>query len=108
ALKQTAPTEEDYQGIMINNMALQHEKEIIGHHNPLVTLTKLIYRVAEKEIVDQVEQVETEHIKYIVVMAGVLINTDYEYTDYLWLNHFSVYDVKNKVFLVDEKSPVTE
>lgn len=106
-LKQTQPTEADYQGIKINNMALLHDKEIIGHHNPLVTLTKLVYKEAEKQILEQVELVETEHIRYIVVMAGVLINTDYEYTDYLWLNHFSVYDVKNKVFLDDKKSPAT-
>lgn len=102
-LKTIEPTDEDYQGIKINNMAVQFEKEIASHHNPLVTLTKLTYKEAEKQIVRQVESMETGHIKYMIIIAGVLINTDYEYTDYLWLNHFSVYDVEKKTFLVDKE-----
>jgi hypothetical protein len=103
-LKQTVPTAVDYQGIIINNLVLQHEKEITGHHNPIATLTKIIYEEAEKQILDQVKSMELEHINYIVTVSGVLINTDSAYTDYLWLKHFSVYDVKNKIFLEEKKN----
>lgn len=103
-LKLTEPNVLDYQGIIINNLVLQHEKEITGHHNPIATLTKFIFKEAEKQIFDQVKSVEIEHINYIVIMDGVLINTDYEYTDYLWLNHFEVYDVRNKIFLEEKQN----
>lgn len=103
-LKQAQPTSIDYQGVVINNLVLQHEQEIAGHHNPIATLTKIIYEDAERQILDQVKAVEIEHINYIITMSGVMINTDYEYTDYLWLNHFSVFDVRNKVFLEDKRN----
>ncbi len=103
-LKQTEPIAIDYQGIIISNMVLQHQKEIIAHHNPIATLTKLIYKEAERQILDQVNSMEIKHINYILILSGVLINTDYTYTDYLWLNHFEVYDVKKKIFLENKNN----
>lgn len=106
-LKQTEPTTEDYQGITIDNKVFKHSKEIMADDYPLVAMTKITYQEAEEQILRQIRSVEIEHTKYIVIMAGVLINTDYMYTDYWWLNHFLVYDVKNKVLVEDKKLSIT-
>jgi hypothetical protein len=103
-LKQTKPIAIDYQGILINNMAVQREQEIVGHHNPIAVLTRLTNQEAEKQIMEQVNSMEIKHVNYIVSMSGILINTDYPYTDYLWLNHLAVYDAKNKTFLGERKN----
>lgn len=101
-LKESEPTAIDYEGIIINNLVFQHRNEILAHHNPMAALTKFIQKEAEKQIIDQVNAIEMENVNYIVIMSGVLINTDFEYTDYLWLNHFSVFDVKHKSFLEEK------
>jgi len=91
-------------GLKQTDMAVQHEQEIVGHHNPIAVLTRLTNQEAEKQIMDQVNSMEIKHVNYIVIISGILINTDYPYTDYLWLNHLAVYNAKNKIFLEERKN----
>jgi hypothetical protein len=37
-------------------------------------------------------------MNYIVILTGVLINTDYLYSDYQVIKHIVIYDVKKKIF----------
>ncbi len=46
----------------------------------------MIQHESEQQILDQIKSIEIEHVDYVLVLSGVLINTDYQYTDYLWLN----------------------
>jgi hypothetical protein len=101
SLKQTNPPANDYQGAVIGNLAVQHEHEIVHGRHPLIALTKLIQQESEKQILDQINAIEMEHVDYALVLSGVLINTDYQYTDYLWLNRVIVYDAKKKVVVED-------
>jgi hypothetical protein len=92
-------TEDDYQGGKIAAMALRHEKEIQEAQNPIVALTKMAATSAEDQIRKHVLDVDLNHIKYIVIITGVLIDTDYQYCDYQSCDHLLVYDVGQKKFV---------
>jgi hypothetical protein len=98
-------TEEDYQGDKILELADKHENEIINSKNQILELTKIISRDAERQIRKDVLDISLEHVKYIVIVTGVLINTDYQYSDYQATNHLMIYDVNKKEFVEDSKNP---
>lgn len=90
--------EEDYQADKIGQFALAHKEEILKADIPIVEFTKMISREAEKQIRAHVLEVNMEHMNYIVIVTGVLINTDYLYSDYQVIKHIVIYDVKKKEF----------
>jgi hypothetical protein len=98
-------TEEDYQSGKILELANQHKKEILGAKNPLIELTRITSLEAERQIKKHVLDMSLEHIKYVIVVTGVLINTDYPYSDYQSIDHIMVYDVRQKKFVEDLKNP---
>ena len=98
--------EEDYQGGKIAQLALDHQKEILGAENPIIELTKITSKQAEKEIRAHILDVGMEHIKYVILITGILINTDYSYSDYLCVDHFMVYDADKKTIIEDVKNPL--
>jgi len=100
-------TEEDYQGGKIGELALAHQTEILGAENPIIELTKLTSREAERQIRAHVLDVTTVHMNYIVIITGVMINTDFSYSDYISVEHFMVYDVRQKKFVEDVKKPLS-
>lgn len=91
--------EEDYQGSKIAELAFEHETEILEAENPIIELTKVTSQEAEKQIRAHVLEIGMEHIKYIVIITGVMINTDYQYSDYQFVDHILVYDVRKKQFV---------
>jgi hypothetical protein len=99
--------ESDYQGGKIGQLALDHQKEILGTENPIIELTKVTSKEAERWIRAHVLDVSMEHTKYVIIITGVLINTDYSYTDYISTDHFMVYDVSKKAFVEDVKNPIS-
>jgi hypothetical protein len=95
----TEITEDDYQGGKLAQMALKYEKVIKEAKNPIVELTKMAAISAEQHIRSHVLDVDLTHIKYIVIITGVLIDTDYQYCDYQSCDHILVYDVRQKKFV---------
>ncbi|HEV8511960.1 MAG TPA: hypothetical protein VGQ59_01715 [Cyclobacteriaceae bacterium] len=96
-------TEDDYQGGKISEMALLHQNEIKTADHPIIELTKITSLEAEKQIREHILEVDLKHVKYIMITTGIMINTDYTYTDYLWMQHFMVYDVSKKAFIEELK-----
>jgi len=96
---------EDYQGSKILELATQHRKVIMSARNPILELTRITSLEAERQIKEHVLDVSLDHIKYIVVITGVLINTDYQYSDYQSIDHLMVYDVIKKEFVEDLRNP---
>jgi hypothetical protein len=94
-------TEDDYQGGKIAELTLKHNDEIKSAKNPIVALTKIASLSAEEQIRKHVLDIDLTHIKYVVIITGVLIDTDYQYTDYQSCNHILVYDVRQKKFVED-------
>jgi hypothetical protein len=98
-------TEDDYQGGKIAALALLHKTEILNAANPIITLTRITSRAAEKQISAHVLDVDMKHAKYIVIISGVIINTDFSFTDYQYMDHVMIYDVAKKSFVEDLKNP---
>jgi hypothetical protein len=97
--------EEDYQGGKIAQLALAHKQEILGAKDPIIELTKITAKQAEQEIRSYIHDTHLEHIRYVILVAGVMINTDYSYSDYLSVDHFMVYDVEKKAVVEDIPNP---
>ena len=97
--------EDDYQGGKIAQLALGHQKQILGAGNPIIELTNIVAKQAEQEIRSHIPDAGLEHIKYVILVAGVMINTDYSYSDYFSVNHFMVYDVAKKAIVEDVPNP---
>jgi hypothetical protein len=100
-------TDEDYQGDKIGELALRHEKEILESANPIIELTRVTSRSAEKQIRKHVLDVTMEHVKYIVIITGVMINTDYAFSDYQYVDQILIYDVPKKSFIEEFRNPST-
>ncbi len=96
-------SEEDYQGGKIAEYALENKESIISSPNPIIELTRITSRVAENQIRAHVLDVDLQHVKFIVIITGVIINTDYAYTDYQYVDGISVYDVRRKKFVEEIK-----
>ena len=97
-------TEDDYQSDKIAALALDHRKEILAEDNPIIALTKLTSRSAENQIRAHVLDVQMPHVKYIVIITGVIINTDYNFSDYQFISHIMIYDINKKLFIEDLKN----
>ncbi len=98
--------EEDYQGSKIAELVFEHEDEILSAENPIIELTRITSQEAEKQIRAHVLEIGMEHIKYIVIITGVMINTDYQYSDYQFVDHVLVYDVRKKQFVAERHNPL--
>jgi hypothetical protein len=99
-IKVESPTEDDYQEQVIEQLAFAHEQEILSASNPLVELTRITCREAERKMTDYAQKVHERHFKYAVVVVGVIINTDYQYDDYLWIDHLAVKDIEQDKWIV--------
>jgi hypothetical protein len=99
-IKVGSPTEDDYQEQVIEQLAFAHEQEILSSSNPLVELTRITCRQAERKMTDYAHKVPDRHFKYAVVVIGVIINTDYQYDDYLWIDHLAVKDIAKDKWIV--------
>ncbi len=92
-----SPHEPDYQQMTIEQFALLHNEEIISSKVPLVTFTKLV----NKEIARIMEDIPRHqvHYRYVIMVTCVIINTDYGFPDYIWVDNLSIYDLRTEQFL---------
>jgi hypothetical protein len=99
-------TENDYQGGKIAELVLRHKQEILASENPIITLTRVTSVSAEEQIKALLLDMDLENMKYIVIITGVMINTDYKFTDYQYVDHILVYDVLKKQKIDDLRNPL--
>jgi hypothetical protein len=98
-LKPQVPSGEDYQEGMIEQLAYAHRDEILASPEPLIALTHVTYHEAVKLMSAYASKVRERHFKYAVVVGGIIINTDYRFPDYVWIEKISVLDVKKNIWL---------
>jgi len=91
---------EDYQEQVIEQLALRHQDEILKSDKPLLALTRVVFDEAEQQMTQYAHAVHERHFAYAVVVVGVIINTDYAFNDYLWIDHVSVKDIKKDLWLM--------
>lgn len=93
------PMEDDYQEQVIEKLALQNKESILSSKNPLVTLTGAITKEAARRMTSYAREVHERHFAYAVVVVGVIINTDYEYDDYLWIQQIAIKDIEKDAWI---------
>ena len=101
-------TEDDYQGGKLGELALRHKKEILAARDPIIELTKLTLQSAEKQIRAHVLDMEIAHVKCIVIITGVIINTDFSFSDYQYIDRIMVYYVNKQTFVEDLRNPLVQ
>jgi len=79
--------------------ALRHQKEILTAKEPLVTLTKIVSKQAEQKMIEYAQKVHERHFAFPVVVVGVIINTDFQFDDYLWIEKIAIKDIKKNVWI---------
>lgn len=84
---------------VLEQLALRHQEETMSAKEPLVVLTRVAYNEAERKITSYAKQVRERHFAYAVVVVGVIINTDYQFDDYLWIDHIAIKDIENDVWV---------
>ncbi|HKH60844.1 MAG TPA: hypothetical protein VKA49_08435 [Flavitalea sp.] len=102
-LKPQIPTQEDYQEGMILQFAYAHRSEILASSEPILSFTQLTYHEAVRQMAYYASKVKERHFKYAVIVGGVIINTDYMFTDYLWIETVSILDIQKNVFVEGRK-----
>lgn len=98
-------TEDDYQEDKIAAITLRHRDEIKKATLPSVAHTMVMSAEAEQQIMNYVSKVKITHIRYIFIITGVLVNTDFKYADYQYVEHFMVFDVAQNTFVEDLRRP---
>jgi hypothetical protein len=99
-IKKGQPSEDDYQEQIIEQLALGRQKEILAAKQPIVALTKFISKEAERRMTKYVHSVHERHFKFAVVIVGVIINTDYQFDDYLWIDHVAIKDIAKDTWIL--------
>ncbi|HET9276702.1 MAG TPA: hypothetical protein VFN95_00910 [Flavitalea sp.] len=102
-LKPKVPAQEDYQEGMIVQLAFAHHSEILTSSEPILSFTQLTYREAIRQMSYYASKVKERHFKYAVIVGGIIINTDYMFTDYLWIETVSVLDIQKNTFVEGKK-----
>lgn len=102
-LKSQPPSQQDYQENIIEQLAYAHRNEILSSQEPILSFTRVIYHKAMKQMTDYVAKIKERHFKYAVVVRGVIINTDYTFPDYLWIERVSILDVEKNLWVEAEK-----
>jgi hypothetical protein len=93
-ISKALPTEDDYQEQTIEQLALSHREEILKAKAPLVALTRIVAQEAERKMTSYAKQVHERHFAYAVLVVGVIINTDYQFDDYLMIDQVYIKDIK--------------
>jgi hypothetical protein len=88
------PSEDDYQEQVLEQLALRHQQEILSAPEPLVMLTRVVSEEADRKITEYAQNVRERHFAFAVVVVAVIINTDYQFDDYLWIDHIAIKDIK--------------
>ena len=98
-LKTENPSEDDYQEQVIEQLALRHQNEILAAKEPLVLLTKIVSKEAKQKMTVYAQSVHERHFAFAVVVVGVIINTDYQFDDYVWIDRISIKDIRKNTWI---------
>ncbi|MEJ1240968.1 hypothetical protein WBG78_22670 [Chryseolinea sp. T2] len=90
---------DDYQEKIIERLAFRHKEEILTAKEPLVTLTRIVFHEAQQEMTKYAKAVHERHFAYAVVVSGVIINTDFQYDDYLWIEQVAIKDIERNEWI---------
>ncbi len=83
--------DDDYQQMKLEESLINRRDEIVNADNPAKTITEITYEVIDKKIHEYVETTKQEfHADHIVLLGGIIINTDYGLDDYFDARNFEI------------------
>ena len=88
------PKQEDYQEDVIEQFALEHKDEILTSKAPLITFTHLIAKESARQISNM--PMGNAHFKHLIIINGIIINTDKNHPDYIFVDKMSVFDLETE------------
>ena len=85
---------QDFQQMYLEQKLSKYKDRFLDAKNPIKEITEVSYEITEKEIYDLVEKCKGEfHIKKIVLLGGIIINTSPYFDDYLDIRKEEVIDL---------------
>lgn len=88
--------EDDYQQMKLEESLLQYRDQILGSDYPQKAITEATYEIINRKIYDHLKSCKNEfHVDKVVLLGGIIINTDYGLDDYFDARNFDVIDLKN-------------
>ncbi|MEO0895341.1 MAG: hypothetical protein AAFY71_02900 [Bacteroidota bacterium] len=88
--------DDDYQQMKLEESLLPYKGKFINHENPAVAITEATYEIIDKKIHDHIKTCKDEFsVDKVVLLGGVIINTDYGLDDYFAPRNFEVIDLKS-------------
>ncbi|MEO1655799.1 MAG: hypothetical protein AAFU64_19815, partial [Bacteroidota bacterium] len=83
--------DDDYQQMTLEKSLIGKRDEIVGDENPAKKITEETYAVIDQKIHEYIETCKGEfHTDKIVLLGGIIINTDYGLDDYFDARNFEV------------------
>ncbi|MFQ3576463.1 MAG: hypothetical protein SNJ77_08510, partial [Cytophagales bacterium] len=84
-------TEIDYQQILLERMLMPFKNEILAHEEPKVAITEKTYIATEYLLKKAIAMAKDEfHTDTIVLLGGIIINTDHGQPDWFDVRNFEV------------------
>ncbi|CAK0751390.1 LCIB_C_CA domain-containing protein [Gammaproteobacteria bacterium] len=96
-------TEMDYQMNIIEQIIYQQKNRILNGRIPLLNATEVIYEAIDKRINELVAATKY-NCNYLILMGGILINTDGDMGSYTSTKRFDIIDLttQKKICLLDQ------
>lgn len=87
--------EDDYQQMKLEKSLLPYKSEILSSENPEKEITEITFKIIDKKIHEYIIACKNEfHFDKIVLLGGIVINTDYSLDDYFDTRNFEIIDTK--------------
>ena len=87
--------DDDYQQMTLEKVLLPKREEIVNAENPAKQITEETYKIIDQKIHEYIETCKGEfHADKVVLLGGIIINTDHGVDDYFDARNFEVIDLK--------------
>ncbi|MCR9253355.1 MAG: hypothetical protein NXI20_23275 [bacterium] len=87
--------EDDYQQMSLETNLLPYRDQILASDNQAKAITEATYEVIDQKIHDHIKTCKDEFpVDKVVLLGGIIINTDYGLDDYFDARNFEVVNVK--------------
>lgn len=89
-------SDDDYQQMKLEESLLPYRNEILNSENPQKEITEVAFKVIDKKIHEYIVVCKDEfHFDKIVLLGGIVINTDNGLDDYFDTRNFEILDTKS-------------
>lgn len=86
--------DDDYQQMVLERSLVPRRAEIVSDENPAKRITEETYDIIDKKIHEYIDTCKAEfHTNKVVLLGGIIINTDYGLDDYFDTRNFEMIEL---------------